>query len=347
VVTASELTQTLAGASPWSVHVWNTATGADHCQLRDHETGAVFAAFTPDGDRLITVSDGRRTQPGGTVSFSVFRSADGGQVRLWDMATQQLLHTFPTKAGSTPHFSGDGRFLLLRPKFSGDMSDWQKHGGMFVYDGLVPVQERKFGNDESKSGNEPKARITPLFGNAADVVSVSPDGGRVLTTSDAALWELPAGKLVTVLDKLEGPIRAATFSRDSKRIAVAGAKKGYVLNAATGEVEATLIGHEAVVQAIAFNPDGTQVLTGSDDLTAARWRADTGRLEAVYIGHKTGVKFVAYRPDGQQIATAVKEGEVRLWPLDPVDEVLRRAPRDLTANERQRYIAPAEEKKSH
>jgi WD40 repeat protein len=347
VVTASELTQTMAGASPWSVHVWNAATGADHFQLRDHETGAVFAAFTPDGNRLITVSDGRSTQPGGIVSFSMFRSSDGGQVRLWDVATQQLLHTFPTKASNTPRFSGDGRFLLLRPKLAGDMNDWQKNGGMFVYDGLAPVQERKFGNDEGKPGNEPKARITPLFGNASDVVAVSPDGRRVLTTCDAALWELPAGKLMTVLDKLEGPIRAATFSRDGKRIAVAGDKKGYVLNAATGEVEATLIGHEAAIQAIAFSPDGTQVLTGSDDLTAARWRADTGRLEAVYIGHNTGVKFVAYRPDGQQIATSVKEGQVRLWPLDPVAEVLRRAPRDLTADERQRYLAPAEEKKSH
>jgi WD40 repeat protein len=136
-------------------------------------------------------------------------------------------------------------------------------------------------------------------------------------------------------------IKAAAFRADGKRLAVAAGTKAYVLDAETGTMLATLTGHEDEVQAIAFSADGTQVLTGSADKNAARWQAETGKLEAVYTGHKEAVTYVAFRPDGKQVATAVKSGEVRLWPLDPVAEMLRRAPRDLTDQERQRYEVPA------
>jgi WD40 repeat protein len=210
-----------------------------------------------------------------------------------------------------------------------------KHPGMPVYDGMTGQVVRKLGVGAPEEAAE-TLRLTGAF-------AVSADGRRVLTASSfgAALWDLTTGNVVAVLDKVDWTIHAAVFSPDSTRFVVAAKHKGYVFNAASGVLEATLVGHEGEVTAVAFSPDGTQVLTGSEDRTAARWRADTGRLEAVYMGHKAAVKFVAYRPDGQQVATATNDGEVRLWPLDPVAEVLRRAPRDLNEDERQRYELPA------
>jgi WD40 repeat protein len=345
VVTASEVKEVKQGGSmsPWSVHVWDTATGVDRFQLRDHVTGATFASFTPDGSRLLTVGDGRRTVQGPFISWSLATRADAGVVRLWDVPTQRLLVTLPARTLDPPRFSGDGRVLLLRPehKREGELFIINKYPEMPVYDGMIGKELRRLG-----VGAPQKAKETlqaSLIGDSKDVVVVSPDGRRALTAryGQAALWDLTTGNLVALFDKSERSIHVAAFSPDSARVVVAGGKKGYVLSAASGVLEAILVGHEGDVTAVAFSPNGMYLLTGSEDKTAARWRTSTGQLEAVYIGHEAAIHFVAYRPDGQQVATATASGEVRLWPLDPVAEVLRHAPRDLNEKERQRYSLPA------
>jgi WD40 repeat protein len=43
---------------------------------------------------------------------------------------------------------------------------------------------------------------------------------------------------------------------------------------------ATLAGHTNWVTAVAYSPDGTRVLTGSQDKTARLWDAATGKAAA-------------------------------------------------------------------
>ena len=71
-------------------------------------------------------------------------------------------------------------------------------------------------------------------------------------------------------------------------------------------------GHDAAVRAVAYTPDGTMVVTGSDDKTAALWSHD-GFLIRDFKGHEDGVDALAVTPDGAQLVTQSNDHTVRLW----------------------------------
>ena len=57
---------------------------------------------------------------------------------------------------------------------------------------------------------------------------------------------------------------------------------------ASGKVLATLAGHQAVVESAQFSPDGTRIVTASDDKTARVWDASSGKVLATLAGHEDG-----------------------------------------------------------
>ena len=57
-------------------------------------------------------------------------------------------------------------------------------------------------------------------------------------------------------------------------------------DAATGKSLATLAGHEDGVTSAQFSPDGTRIVTASDDKTARVWDAATGKSLATLAGHE-------------------------------------------------------------
>ena len=73
------------------------------------------------------------------------------------------------------------------------------------------------------------------------------------------------------------------------------------------------VGHRDKLQAVAFSPDGKQLLTGSIDHAARLWDIKTGREIRCFHGHTKSITAVAFSPDGQQLITGSKDDTVRVW----------------------------------
>jgi WD40 repeat protein/serine/threonine protein kinase len=76
---------------------------------------------------------------------------------------------------------------------------------------------------------------------------------------------------------------------------------------------AVLAGHDNAVYAAAFSPDGTRIVTASEDRTARIWDAHTGAQIAVLSGHGDTVDSAAYSPEGTRIITASFDRTARIW----------------------------------
>lgn len=71
--------------------------------------------------------------------------------------------------------------------------------------------------------------------------------------------------------------------------------------------------HEETVQMVAFSPDGSRVLTASEDGTARLWDAKTGLLLMTFADHQGSVYAAAFSPNGEQVVTAGTDGVAYLY----------------------------------
>ena len=65
----------------------------------------------------------------------------------------------------------------------------------------------------------------------------------------------------------------------------------------------TLLGHTGGLSSVSFSPDGTRIVTGSQDRTAKVWDAADGDGTPRSQGATGPVRSVSFSPDGTRIVT--------------------------------------------
>ena len=284
-----------------------------HQTLLAHEGTVWTAAFSPDGQRIVTASvdetarvwdakTGSQLALLSGVTVAAF-SPDGQRivasslysktVRVWDAKTgRQLALLFGHEDRVTAAaFSPDGQRIVT--------ASWDKTARVW----------------DAKTGSQ--LALLSVHEFTVTVAAFSPDGQRIVTASadkTARVWSAQTGSQLALLSGHEDRVTAAAFSPDGQRIVASSLydKTARVWSAKTGSQLALLSGHESWVNVAAFSPDGQRIVTASADTTARVWSAKTGSEIALLSGHESGVGAAAFSPDGQRIVTASWK-TVRVW----------------------------------
>ena len=75
-----------------------------------------------------------------------------------------------------------------------------------------------------------------------------------------------------------------------------------------------LQGHDSGINSVTFSPDGSKIISGSDDKTIRVWDASTGvEMLSPLQGHDSGVSSIAFSPDGSKIISGSEDHTIRVW----------------------------------
>ncbi len=97
-------------------------------------------------------------------------------------------------------------------------------------------------------------------------------------------------------------------------------KELYLFDIASGRIVRRFIGHDANDPHFAVSPDGTRILSWSDDQTMRLWDVATGNEIRKLEGHFDKASGV-FSPDGTQILTFSADKTMRLWDVETGKEL--------------------------
>ncbi len=300
-------TRVVASGSDGSVVVWDATNGQPLGRFTEHRGRVNRAVFSPDGRLVATAGDNGLTYlwrwqsgeaillPGHSedvvsVAFDRFGgrlvTAGDKTARVWDSTTGAPLAVLEghSDALTAAVFDSDG----------GRVATSAQDGAARVWDVATA------------------STLVELRGHAEIVwdVAFSADDQSVATAGSdgtARVWALPSQRTLQHADWVLG----AEFSTDGKSVLTSG-NDGVVRiwNAASGDQEAELSGHEGQVVA-AFNRDATLVAT-LDEAKARVWPAQAG---AAPVAETTAVHrgLVRFLPAGDGIVLTDEDGTVYRW----------------------------------
>jgi WD40 repeat protein/serine/threonine protein kinase len=304
--------------TPAAINVFQEIRAADAllAVLSGHTDIVYFAAYSPDGTRVVTASrdhtariwDARTGAQLAVLSghtdivYCAVYSPDGTRV-----VTASRDHT----ARIWDAYSG-AQLAVLSGHDDGVNSVSYSPNGMRIVTASFDKSARIW---DARTG----AQLAMLSGHRARLYSgaYSPDGTRIVTASwdkTIRIWDARTAAQLLVLSGHDDRVYSAVYSPDGTRIVSASwDKTARIWDARTGAQLASLSGHGDAVASAVYSPDASRIVTASWDKTARVWDARTGAQLAVLSGHGDIVYSAAYSPKGGRILTASWDKTARIW----------------------------------
>lgn len=269
-----------------SASIWDTATGGRIGQPMVHRNWVRYAGFSPDGGRVVTASE-------------------DNTVRLWDADTglpvsEPMRHP---KQLAAAQFDKRGEILSTVVSSIPGRAIWLWNSSSEEARSLPLVH--------SSGVNEARFDAT-----GDQIVGACRDGTvRVWNKSDYF------GKSLVL--RHDQPAQKVIFNRKRDLIGSVTGNRAWVWDVAGRQPLAGPLEHAEPIRTLQFSPDGRQLLTASEDGTAAIWDVKKGErvlilpppsLQPSLKDLRSDDVFVAqFSPDGGRVLTTSRSGKARVW----------------------------------
>ncbi len=280
---------------------------------------------------VVVTQDGRHVVSGG----------QDATVRLWDIQTGKLVHTFIGHEGPVYGLAAtsDGRRIFSVSDRDSSVRVWDVEAGTAL-NTLRPNSLHTLaiaitpddcyiitGGDDGKDrvwdiGHSAMVRIREQ-GAGVYSIAVSPDGTHLVSGSKRALgrdptgilWlrDLDTGSLLHTLHGHKGNVTRLVFTPES-RFMISGGQDGDVniWDVDSGTLLNTLSGHTSAILLLWVSHDGRYLVTGANDCTIRVWQMRGGVLLRT-LDHTDNVHSLAMSSDGRQLVAGTLEGAIFVW----------------------------------
>jgi WD40 repeat protein/tetratricopeptide (TPR) repeat protein len=304
----------VTGSGDKTARVWDAKTGAELLKLEGHSEHINSVAVVPGSNRIVTGS-GDRT------------------ARVWDSKTGKELFQLKGHTGAVIDVaawpdatrivtgSEDKTARIWDAETGKELLRLKGHTGSINAVAVMPGDRVVTGASDNTAlvwDAKKGSVLLQLKGHTRSIfdVAVSEDGTRVVTGSEdksARIWDAETGKELSQL--AHGvTVYEVAMSRDAALVVTGSQQDARVWDARTGTELFKLKGHTGIVWGIAVMPDGSRIVTGSEDGTARIWDARTGPELLAIKGHSGLIWGVAMTPDGTRVVTgAWGRGQARVW----------------------------------
>jgi len=159
------------------------------------------------------------------------------------------------------------------------------------------------------------------FQDVVETLAFSPDSREVAATSDdlsLKIWDAQTGQLLA--DRTDfSDVPSVTFSPDGEWIA-AGSSAGVTVLSAADPLGPPHIFIPGAANVVRFSPDNARVAANSGSVVRV-WDAETGRDLFTLSGHSGWTMDIAFSPDGNYLASASMDGTIKVWSMQPGQEI--------------------------
>jgi WD40 repeat protein len=287
--------------------------------IKGHTAAVNSAEWSPDAAFLITASDDStarvwsadrgkpvvaplRHEPGSTVSIAVMSSdgviATGGSD--WVLRVWELPLVVPPDGTTPPAIKPPRRLLghaarITTATFSTDERQLVT-GGL---DGLAKVWDVR----------SAQAIATFEHGNAVTAAAFVLDAPLVATASSDGTARIWNTTVVQRTASFDSAIHAIALAPDGT---LAAATDDSLVRLVRGDSTVELHGHVGSVLAVAFTPDGKQLISAGEDAYTIVWDTATRTQLRTFGQHEEPTRALAVLPDGDRVALLVA-GKLELW----------------------------------
>ena len=302
------------------VQVFDLRTGKVVATLEGHNSYISEATYSPDGKRILTVSNDTTA-------------------KVWDAETGKELFTLNghTSALTRAVFSPDGKKIATCER-AAVIKIWDAETGKELLalrghsNSIAAIRWRPDGKQFASAGLDPRIILwdaetgqqlvsIPAHGDLMNDLAFSPDGKHLVSASrdkTAKIWDLAPDHELRAFHIPS--LMRLRFSQDQTRYAFSQRDGTLtVADAASGKAILTIPpanDEPAPEFMVALNANGSLFAAQRSDGIVGVWDVSSGKQVAFFTNHAdTQMTRMGFSPDGKLLATANRDGAAKVWDL--------------------------------